>query len=152
MKKRPNRRIAGALHTYLPKLEGMLDAPRGFEPRLTESESVVLPLDDGATGGAPLGWLCDGVKGGKAVLLSGMHNHPARLHFRLPVSPAACSISAKYPRILTGISIRKIFCYGGFISAGAAKESKGGQESQRISTKQASANDRQGPFGSPTAR
>jgi voltage-gated potassium channel len=27
-----------------------LDAPRGFEPRLTESESVVLPLDDGATG------------------------------------------------------------------------------------------------------
>ena len=28
-----------------------LDAPRGFEPRLTESESVVLPLDDGATGG-----------------------------------------------------------------------------------------------------
>ena len=26
-----------------------LDAPRGFEPRLTESESVVLPLDDGAT-------------------------------------------------------------------------------------------------------
>ena len=25
-----------------------LDAPRGFEPRLTESESVVLPLDDGA--------------------------------------------------------------------------------------------------------
>src|SRR5688572_11984646 len=29
-----------------------LDAPRGFEPRLTESESVVLPLDDGATAGA----------------------------------------------------------------------------------------------------
>lgn len=26
-----------------------VDAPRGFEPRLTESESVVLPLDDGAT-------------------------------------------------------------------------------------------------------
>src|SRR5579872_4490515 len=25
-----------------------VDAPRGFEPRLTESESVVLPLDDGA--------------------------------------------------------------------------------------------------------
>ena len=25
-----------------------LDAPRGFEPRLTESESVVLPLDDRA--------------------------------------------------------------------------------------------------------
>ena len=25
-----------------------MDAPRGFEPRLTESESVVLPLDDGA--------------------------------------------------------------------------------------------------------
>lgn len=29
-----------------------MDAPRGFEPRLTESESVVLPLDDGA-GAAP---------------------------------------------------------------------------------------------------
>ncbi len=29
-----------------------LDAPRGFEPRLTESESVVLPLDDGATLGS----------------------------------------------------------------------------------------------------
>src|SRR3546814_17516090 len=28
-----------------------LDAPRGFEPRLTESESVVLPLDDGAPAG-----------------------------------------------------------------------------------------------------
>lgn len=28
-----------------------LDAPRGFEPRLTESESVVLPLDDGAMAG-----------------------------------------------------------------------------------------------------
>ena len=26
----------------------LVDAPRGFEPRLTESESVVLPLDDGA--------------------------------------------------------------------------------------------------------
>ena len=26
----------------------LLDAPRGFEPRLTESEFVVLPLDDGA--------------------------------------------------------------------------------------------------------
>ena len=31
--------------------EGMMDAPRGFEPRLTESESVVLPLDDGAIRG-----------------------------------------------------------------------------------------------------
>jgi glycerol kinase len=28
--------------------QGLVDAPRGFEPRLTESESVVLPLDDGA--------------------------------------------------------------------------------------------------------
>ena len=28
-----------------------LDAPRGFEPRLTDSESVVLPLDDGAMPG-----------------------------------------------------------------------------------------------------
>ena len=28
----------------------ILDAPRGFEPRLTESESVVLPLDEGASG------------------------------------------------------------------------------------------------------
>ncbi len=34
--------------------KGMMDAPRGFEPRLTESESVVLPLDDGATRGVPL--------------------------------------------------------------------------------------------------
>src|SRR4029450_9879403 len=25
-----------------------VDSPRGFEPRLTDSESVVLPLDDGA--------------------------------------------------------------------------------------------------------
>ncbi len=31
-----------------------LDAPRGFEPRLTESESVVLPLDDRAVRGVPL--------------------------------------------------------------------------------------------------
>ena len=30
-----------------------MDAPRGFEPRLTESESVVLPLDDRAIA-APL--------------------------------------------------------------------------------------------------
>ena len=29
-----------------------MDAPRGFEPRLTESESVVLPLDDGAIAAA----------------------------------------------------------------------------------------------------
>ena len=29
-------------------IEGKLDARRGFEPRLTESESVVLPLDDRA--------------------------------------------------------------------------------------------------------
>ena len=129
-----------------------MDAPRGFEPRLTESESVVLPLDDGAIGGGPLGWLRRAVKGVKAVLSSGIHNRAVRLHFRLPDSPAACSIVAKYPRILTGISIRKIFCYGGFFSAGAAKESKGGQESQRSSTEQASANDKQGPFGSTTAR
>ena len=27
-----------------------LDAPRGFEPRLADSESAVLPLDDGASG------------------------------------------------------------------------------------------------------
>ena len=27
---------------------GKMDAPRGFEPRLTDSESAVLPLDDGA--------------------------------------------------------------------------------------------------------
>ena len=32
--------------------ERKMDAPRGFEPRLTESESVVLPLDDGAERGA----------------------------------------------------------------------------------------------------
>ena len=30
------------------ELSEWLDAPRGFEPRLTDSESVVLPLDDGA--------------------------------------------------------------------------------------------------------
>jgi predicted deacetylase len=30
------------------QLVDRLDAPRGFEPRLTDSESVVLPLDDGA--------------------------------------------------------------------------------------------------------
>ena len=29
---------------------GKLDAPRGFEPRLTVSETVVLPLDDRAAG------------------------------------------------------------------------------------------------------
>ena len=29
-----------------------LDAPRGFEPRLAESESAVLPLDDGAIASA----------------------------------------------------------------------------------------------------
>ena len=33
---------------WLARLRKRLDAPRGFEPRLTESESVVLPLDDGA--------------------------------------------------------------------------------------------------------
>src|SRR5207248_4393679 len=33
-----------------PRVRIDLDAPRGFEPRLTESESVVLPLDDGAAG------------------------------------------------------------------------------------------------------
>ncbi len=33
----------------------LMDAPRGFEPRLTESESVVLPLDDRAAKARPLG-------------------------------------------------------------------------------------------------
>lgn len=37
-----------------------VDAPRGFEPRLTESESVVLPLDDGAIGGRPKGRISAG--------------------------------------------------------------------------------------------
>ena len=37
-------------------ISGDVDAPRGFEPRLTESESVVLPLDDGATPWMPAGW------------------------------------------------------------------------------------------------
>jgi hypothetical protein len=32
-----------------------MDARRGFEPRLTESESVVLPLDDRATEGREIG-------------------------------------------------------------------------------------------------
>ena len=41
-------RVASSSGKMLAK---RLDAPRGFEPRLTESESVVLPLDDGA---APL--------------------------------------------------------------------------------------------------
>lgn len=36
----------------IPYVTGILDAPRGFEPRLTESESVVLPLDDRAMAGA----------------------------------------------------------------------------------------------------
>lgn len=31
------------------RLRERMDAPRGFEPRLTESESGVLPLDDGAS-------------------------------------------------------------------------------------------------------
>ena len=35
-----------------------VDAPRGFEPRLTESESVVLPLDDGAA------WEAGGIESG----------------------------------------------------------------------------------------
>ena len=41
---RPRRKADGWLTSILKRL----DAPRGFEPRLTESESVVLPLDDGA--------------------------------------------------------------------------------------------------------
>ena len=42
---RPGRPENGRLPRLLKR---WLDAPRGFEPRLTESESVVLPLDDGA--------------------------------------------------------------------------------------------------------
>src|SRR3954466_9905951 len=39
----------GSRRSYrLMLAERRVDAPRGFEPRLTESESVVLPLDDGA--------------------------------------------------------------------------------------------------------
>ena len=38
----------GDAHRVRQLIEQALDAPRGFEPRLTESESVVLPLDDGA--------------------------------------------------------------------------------------------------------
>src|SRR3954454_7534238 len=30
--------------------DGMLAAPRGFEPRFTDSKSAVLPLDEGAAG------------------------------------------------------------------------------------------------------
>ena len=48
--------------------KGMMDAPRGFEPRLTESESVVLPLDDGAMRGVPLGPQAALVKAAKATL------------------------------------------------------------------------------------
>ena len=44
-------------------MTGRMDAPRGFEPRLTESESVVLPLDDGAARGVPLGRAGGRVKG-----------------------------------------------------------------------------------------
>ena len=40
--RRPGRRLLTRL------VSRRMDAPRGFEPRLTESESVVLPLDDGA--------------------------------------------------------------------------------------------------------
>ena len=39
------RKGAGRLSRIIKR---WVDAPRGFEPRLTESESVVLPLDDGA--------------------------------------------------------------------------------------------------------
>src|SRR6478609_10774825 len=42
--------------------EVLVDAPRGFEPRLTESESVVLPLDDGAAKRGQLVWPLPGVK------------------------------------------------------------------------------------------
>ncbi len=40
-----------------------MDAPRGFEPRLTESESVVLPLDDRAARGERLSRVQGQVKG-----------------------------------------------------------------------------------------
>src|SRR6188768_3519678 len=43
-------------------MEKSLDARRGFEPRSTESESVVLPLNDRATEGAQLAPLRPGVK------------------------------------------------------------------------------------------
>jgi hypothetical protein len=42
---RPRRVGSGWLSRLLGR---RMDAPRGFEPRLTDSESVVLPLDDGA--------------------------------------------------------------------------------------------------------
>ena len=57
---RPRHALAHRKADYLPveqldrrgKYALVLDAPRGFEPRLTESESVVLPLDDRAGAGA----------------------------------------------------------------------------------------------------
>ena len=43
------QRPGGGMLGRLPRIaKRWVDAPRGFEPRLTESESVVLPLDDGA--------------------------------------------------------------------------------------------------------
>ena len=42
---RPRGKVRGWLASLINR---RMDAPRGFEPRLTESESVVLPLDDGA--------------------------------------------------------------------------------------------------------
>ena len=48
--------------------EPKLDAPRGFEPRLTESESVVLPLDDGASApGLPGGLIPPGSDASGAI-------------------------------------------------------------------------------------
>ena len=61
----------------------VLDAPRGFEPRLTDSESVVLPLDDGAARCVPLGPSSREVK------------HPSRC--RLPESSQRASLLARYP-------------------------------------------------------
>lgn len=37
-----------------PKKRLMMDAPGGLEPPHTESESAVLPLDDGADGGGAI--------------------------------------------------------------------------------------------------
>ena len=46
---RERKRIAVRITSVTQSTSSVrLDAPRGFEPRLTESESVVLPLDDGA--------------------------------------------------------------------------------------------------------
>src|ERR1700750_3324355 len=57
-------------HSTLLDTLAVLDAPRGFEPRLTESESVVLPLDDGAAPLAAEGRDTNAATGGQRRVIS----------------------------------------------------------------------------------